>query len=383
MIRRVVAGSRWPAPPPAIVDLSAIPMTGTAAPEYAPFDDAVLALLRDEGIPGAALAVARQGRLVLSRGYGVVERGTRQPVDPGTRFRIASVAKPITAVAALALIDDRRDPGLLDAPLIPALGIEPWLPGSRKRDPRLDRVTLRMVLRHRGGWDRAKSFDPMFRSDRASEEMGVAAPISARDMARWGLGFPLDFDPGSRFAYSNFGYCLIGRWIEAVSGRSYERFVRERVLGPLGLGGMEIGREGKAGRLPGETAYHMPANDPRPDAPYVSIHPKPFDSHGGWVASAPELVRFADGWDQPAAGVVSKAAVGWALERPAVSLTREKDGSPAKAWQGFGWMVRPTGGGANLWHEGTMAGTSALVVRLASGTTWALLLNQRTEVDVD
>jgi len=380
---RVGAFSHGPAPPPAVVDLSAIPVSGTFVPELAPFDEAVLALLRDEGIPGAALAVARQGRLVLSRGYGVLERGVPTSVAPDARFRIASIAKPITAVAALALIEDLGETRLLDVPVVPALGIEPWLRNARSLDARLGRITLRHILQHSAGWDRERTFDPMFRAAEAARDLSVPSPPSPKDIARWGMGFPLDFEPGSRVAYSNFGYCLAGRWIEALSGRPYERYVRERVLGRLGVPAMEIGREGRAGRLSGESAYHMPTSDPEPETPYVSIHPPLFDSHGGWVATAPDLVRFADRWDDSGMGSVSRAAAQWVRERPTAPLPRRKDGTPAMAWHGLGWLVRPVAQGTNLWHSGTMAGTSSIVVRLASGTTWALLTNHRAMADLD
>jgi len=376
-------GARSPKPPPPVVDISPVPVSGDPVPGLEPFDDAVIGLLRAEGIPGGALAVARRGRILLSRGYGVLENGMPSPVVPETRFRIASVAKPITAVAALALIEDRREEMLLDAPFVERLGVEPWLPSGRPPDPRLARITLRQVLRHTGGWDREKSSDPMFQHERAARELGVPPPPSARDMARWGLGLPLDFDPGARFAYSNFGYCLVGRWIEAVSGMPYETFVRQRVLDRFGMASFAMGGNGRAGRLPGETAYHLRSGDTWTERPYTEVLPAAFDSHGGWVGSAADLVRFADLWNDAGAGGLTRAMASRVDERPSVPLPKEPDGSAAKAWHGLGWLVRPVAGGANRWHAGHMAGSTSLLVRLANGTTWALLLNQRTASDVD
>lgn len=83
---------------------------------------------------------------------------------------------------------------------------------------------------HRGGWDRGQSFDAMFQSLRFAREMNVAAPAKPEDIIRSMLTQPLDFNPGERFAYSNFGYCLLGRVIEKTTGQTYEHFVQTSVL---------------------------------------------------------------------------------------------------------------------------------------------------------
>src|SRR5687768_6692933 len=76
-----------------------VPMTGRADAALAPFDDLMTAFLREHDVPGAALAVARDGRLIYARGFGVADRATAAPVEPDSLFRIASLSKPITAVA--------------------------------------------------------------------------------------------------------------------------------------------------------------------------------------------------------------------------------------------------------------------------------------------
>ena len=80
------------------------------------------------------------------------------------------------------------------------------------------RITTRHLLQHTGGWDRDKSFDPMFRPREISRTLGVASPPGPRDILRYRLGQPFEFDPGTRYAYSNFGYCVLGRVIEKVTG---------------------------------------------------------------------------------------------------------------------------------------------------------------------
>lgn len=324
----------------------------------ASFDQAMEAQLQDTGIPGGALAVARGGRLVLSRGYGTS--------DADTLFRIASVSKPITAVAILTL----AKAGKLD------LDGKAFarLPGEKPADPRLESITVRQLLRHTGGWDREKSGDPMFRSVEFAKLLGRAPPADADAVIRVMRGAPLDFDPGARVAYSNFGYCLLGRVIESVSGESYEAYVKRAVLAPMGITRMRIGASRLEGRAPGETSYRQ--RDARPAVsvfepgtqvplPYGGFHLEAMDAHGGWIASAVDLVRFAVSID-PAFETEMLAAP---PDAPDV-------------WYGLGWQVRKLGDGRlNSWHTGSLPGTSALLVRRHDGLVWAALFNERSAKD--
>ncbi|HUT11069.1 MAG TPA: serine hydrolase domain-containing protein, partial [Thermoguttaceae bacterium] len=85
-----------------------LPTTGPAVPELAAFDRTMCDLLEKWGIPGGALAVAKDGRLLLARGYGLADVEAQQPVQPDALFRIASVSKPITAAAVLVLVEQGR-----------------------------------------------------------------------------------------------------------------------------------------------------------------------------------------------------------------------------------------------------------------------------------
>ena len=358
-------------------------MTGGDIPRYRPFDNAIVGLLRKEDIPGAAFALAMDGRLVHSRGYGVVRRGSDALVQPETRFRIASVTKPLTAVAVMCVLLDRRDPTLLDSPVVAAAGLSPRSDSGKPIDPRIATITVRHLLLHRGGWDRDKSGDPMFQHARVARDLGRRPPLVPKDYLEWGLARPLDFDPGTKSVYSNFGYNLLGRWIEAMSGQAYAEYVRDRVLRPMGIPGMSVGGSVRAGVAGEEVEYHMPRMHPLQEMPYTEIIPAVMDSHGGWLASATELVRFASLFDNPRGGGLPGDMARRMTERPPAPLGRGKDGQSSGAFQGLGWMVRPEGRSATIWHLGIMDGTTATLIRRADRVSWALLLNQRTDVDVD
>lgn len=359
-----------PPPPPA-----AIPISGQAVPELAAMDQMVSGLLRDWRIPGAAVAVTYQERLVYARGFGYADTASRRVVQPDDLFRIASVSKPITAVAALRL----ADAGLLDL-AAPAFALLPTLgpPPGQSPDPRLPAITGERLLWHAGGWDRAVSGDPVFQNAQIAAALGVTAPASASDVIRYMLGRSLDFDPGARYAYSNLGYMVLGRMIEAVTGESYETWVRREVLARAGITRMRIGRSRTADRAAGEVNYYdlqtapsvFPGQGtvPFPDG---GFYLESMDSHGGWIASAVDLAKFLTAVD---------AADGRPDLVPGPTLFRMLAPPPGNLWQGpvhygMGWLVRPIPG--NWWHNGSLPGTSSFVARYASGVTVAAVFNAR------
>ncbi|MCH5377118.1 MAG: beta-lactamase family protein, partial [Planctomycetes bacterium] len=228
--------------------------TGETDPRMESFDRMMCEFVNEHHVPGAALAVTDQGRLVYARGFGYADVESRQAVTATSLFRIASLSKPITAVAVLQLIEQGRLH--MDDKVFEILTFEPHLPDGSSCDDRLRAITIRHLLEHRGGWDRDRSFDPMFQSVRFAEMLGVRPPAEPEHIIRCMLGQPLDFDPGERYAYSNFGYCLLGRVIEAVTGQSYERYVQERVLAPLGIRSMRIGKTRLNERAENEVHYY-------------------------------------------------------------------------------------------------------------------------------
>lgn len=378
-----------------------VPVTGDPVPALAGFDRLMVSFVRDRGAPGAALAIARHGRIVYARGFGYADVEKREPVDPDALFRIASVSKPVTAAAVLQLAE--RGKLKLDDPafdLLPA-GLTPILEGDAKPDPRLRQITVRHLLHHTGGFDRDASFDPMFRSVAIARAAGAEPPATPGQVVRYMMGRRLDFDPGTREAYSNFGYCVLGRVIERAAGTGYEDYVRREVLAPLGIRRMRLGRTLLADRAPGEVRYY-----PRRDRAVPSVFPaaaagpdgdagagktvpvayggwclESMDAHGGWLASAPELARFASAFDDPNRCPVLKAESVLEMFRRPKDTGYDPAGKPKAAYYADGWMVRPVGKGGeeggrmNTWHAGRLDGTSTLLVRRHDGLAWAVLFN--------
>jgi CubicO group peptidase (beta-lactamase class C family) len=372
-------------PPTTQPPVTPIPLTGQAVAGLESFDQIIPELMRKHGIPGGAVALVRDGKLIYARGYGYGDVEAQTRVQPDALFRIASVSKPITAVAILKLVEEgklRLDDRI--APLISDLRPAE----SATVDARWERITIRHLLQHTGGWDRDRSFDPMFRPQTAADAVGAPAPASAETVIRYMKGVPLDFDPGARYAYSNFGYAILGRIIERVSGMSYEQYVRTAILAPLGITRMRLGRTRLADQATGEVRYYFPGqnyNGPSVRSVFAADGTVPYnyggfyleamDAHGGWIASTIDLLRFV-------------TAVDLRTNRPDFLRSASLEemiaaNAPVWAnsayWYGLGWLVRPSGGDANWWHNGSLPGTSSIIVRSYHNFAWAALFNARTD----
>lgn len=358
--------------------------TGKSDPRTASFDRMMTDFMVHHHVPGAALAVTDHGRLVYARGYGYGDVAKREKVEPTSLFRIASISKPITAVAVLQLVEQGRLN--LDDKVFDLLGWSAFTGDGC--DERLRSVSVRHLLQHRGGWDRAKSFDAMFQSVRFAQLQQQSPPAGPDAIIRSMFTQRLDFNPGEGYAYSNYGYCLLGRIIEKLTGQSYEEYVKEHVLEPLGIQSMVLGRSRLDERRDSEVRYYDPdagrsvfARDlDEPVAhPYGAWCLEAMDAHGGWLASAVDLARFACAFDEPEqCRVLRTETVSTMYARPIEESVGDADTEPPPVYYSCGWQNRAVEEGRfNRWHNGSLPGTSTLLVRRHDGRNWVLLLNSR------
>lgn len=310
--------------------------------------------LRNYDVPGISLAVARHGRLAYAFPAGLANTSTGEAVQVASRFRIASLAKPITAAAVTQLVAAGRlrldDTVFASGGLLSTLG--PPL------DQRVTQVTVLHLLQHAaGGWANDAN-DPMFTQPTLNARALIKAVLAARR---------LDTAPGTAFAYSNFGYCVLGRVIEAVTGVTYETYVRDNILTPCGIAHMEIAGNTLADRKRDEVVYQG-LDGENPYAMQVTR----MDAHGGWLAPAVELLRFAVRVDGlPSVPDLLPAAAISTMTTPSVLV-----GSNHYA---AGWHTTPEG---TWWHDGSLPGTRSLLVRTADGYCWAAVVNSgRTDTN--
>lgn len=306
-------------------------------------------------LPGISLAMSYRGKLKLLACFGYARRLQNIPVTPTHQFRIASVSKPITAVAILRL-QERRQLSIDDRVFAHGGSLSHFLDDvtiDADQRARLKRITIRHLLQHRsGGWSNQRGEAPMF----ARPALGMSHP----DLIRWTLvNMPLKNPPGENYAYSNFGYCLLGRVIEAATGKTYEDAVKELVLHPAGAKSIHVGKHQREQRRPDEVEYYD-----RFDPYGTNMDVSRMDSHGGWISTASDLVRFAqvvDGFDRPP-DLLTSSSIG--------QMT-----TPVGDGYGLGWNVNA---GKNWWHTGSFNGGSSILARIHDGHCWAVLVNTRS-----
>jgi len=298
--------------------------------------------------PALSAASARGEAPVDSRAWGWADR-PRVPATPRSRFRIASVSKPLTATALFTLVEAGRL--RLDDRVFAADGLLPEFSGLGRQPDWLHAITVHHLLTHTaGGWPNDSS-DPMWETPGRDALQLIAQTLGIR---------PLGAAPGERFAYSNFGYCVLGRVIEKASGLTYERYVQDHVLAPAGARAMQI-----AARAPADDEVRYYSQDGQD--PY-GVPIARMDSHGGWIATPSDLVRclvaiFAARDNNGARPLLSAASL--------ATMTRPTVANPTYA---CGWRVNTAG---NCWHTGSLPGTTSLVVHSAAGLSWAATLNTR------
>jgi len=210
-----------------------------------------------------------RGELRWSAGYGLADIENDVPATPDTVYRLASVSKPITAVAVLQLVEQGKID--LDAPVqryVPAFPAKQWP------------VTTRLLLGHLGGI--RHYVEGEFESTRHYATLSDALDIFRND--------PLVQEPGTKYLYSTYGYTLAGAVVEAASGTTFPEYVRRNVFAPAGMAGARVDdvfeiiphraqgyQKGPAGAMRNsglaDTSYKIPG--------------------GGLCGTAPDLARFA------------------------------------------------------------------------------------------
>lgn len=287
------------------------PMHGVEDPDFAAVDRLAQGYLERWGQPGVSVVIAHADRIIYAKGYGWADREARVPTSPWLEYRLASVSKTFTATAVMRLVEQGRVQ--LDAP---AWNYVAAFMAADPVDARLRQVTVRQLLAHSWGLDRAVSADPM--GGWYSE--GGRILSSCKDVLRYRLlRMTLDFAPGTRYAYNNTGYCWLGLIAETLDGRPLDVQLTA-LLGPeaLATGRVRMGSPVAQQITPDEPHYYdrigAPLGTPVPGLlppPAPTQVPRPYGVYaldgyagaGGLVASPLTVTRFVQrlvGARQPA-----------------------------------------------------------------------------------
>ncbi len=303
--------------------------------------------MREFDVPGFQLSYIRGSRLLYRGCFGEANRAEHEQVKPDSLFRIASCSKAFTSASIFLLIEAGKLK-LTDHIFTPD-GILPQYSNIGEHRDWIHAITVHDLLTHTGGGWSNKANDPMF------EKPG----FNHAELIEWTLKtHPLDDPPGTKYAYSNFGYCVLGRVIEKLSGERYAEFVHQHVLRPIGIFDMRIGTNKTA---PNEVHYYGQGGANAYDSPIARM-----DSHGGWIATATNLAHFLACLFSPEDKEGAKSIL------TPESLKTMTTGTKANPGYACGLSVNKYG---NAWHNGLLTGSMSLMVHTHGGVSWAAIIN--------
>jgi N-acyl-D-amino-acid deacylase len=360
-----------PAPPTTRHLTEVFPVTGKAGPGLEGLDEVVLEVMEHHGIPGAALTIALDGRLILAKGYGWSDVTTGTPTQPDTRFGLASLSKPITATAVLKLVEAGKL-GFDDRVFDLLKDLKP--PRGTREDPRYRTITVRQCLNHSAGWNRDLRGDPITWTPLVCRGLGVPPPLSAAQLLSFLMALPLDYDPGTECHYSNVGYIALGEVIAAVTGQPYGRWVLDNVLKPAGAKGAAL--EALNGRYLANAARRHLAGTLM-ILPPIELPMQ--DASGGWVGSAIDMMCFLTALDgSRGKALLTEKSLQAMIEPPPKPLGPFPDGTHV----GLGWdKVQSEGKRFGYFKSGNFPGERTFSKRRADGLKWVLLFNASMDFD--
>lgn len=308
-----------------------LPHAGLAQPKADSVDRYVRQFTRTHNIPGAAISIVRNGRVVKSAGYGTANLELNVPASAHSVFEIGSITKQFTAEAIMMLVELGKL-GLDD----PISRYIPDLPSA------WDGIHVRHLLTHTSGlhdWE----------SDTATS-FSLTREYTAREFIAFVAGKPLAFNPGSRFAYTNSAYPLLGLVIEKVSGIPYERFIRERIFTRAAM--TETRMRDNFSLVPNRASGYVDRGGLLRNG--QPLRPAILAANGFILSTASDMAKWMIALLNDA--IVTKASA-TAMSTP----TRLADGS-ALPFLGMGWFLGSAAGHRYLAHNGaTAAGFSSVV----------------------
>jgi CubicO group peptidase (beta-lactamase class C family) len=283
-------------------------------------------LMKEAEVPGLALALIRDGRTYWIHNFGVRDAKTGQPVTDETIFEAASLSKPVFAYGVLKLVDSGKLH--LDKPLSAYLA-KPYI----QNDPRLDKITARIVLSHRTGF-------PNWR--------GNANALTIR------------FTPGERFSYSGEGFVYLQKVVEQLTAKPLNEYMQETVFGPLGMTSSSyVWRPDYDART---AAGHDSGGEPG-----EKDKPKDANAAASLHTTAGDYARFLEALLE---GKGLRAETWKEMEKPQVAVDpectnctdRTLKGLSKNVFWGLGVGIQQTPDGESLWHWGDNGAFKAYMV---------------------
>lgn len=310
------------------------PTSEVEAISFENFEAAITSFMNSYDVPGLQVAITKDEQLVYLKSFGFSDLENQIPVEDNSLFRIASISKPITFISMLKLSEDDQfslgrkvfgESGVLGT----QYGTPPYAQGI------LD-ISINNLLEHTSGWTN-DPYDIMFDDPNLSFDDLFMEMIDNRSI-----------NATSTYYYLNFGYCVLGRVIENMSNETYEAYVQENILKPMGITEMKIGGNTLEERFENEAVYYPSTEGSF--SPY-NMNVTRMDAHGGWIASAKDLARFIVHIDR----------------KPNVPDILPTNRLNRPYFNFFNWV-----------HTGSLPGTSSVLSRHNDTFNYSVIMNKRS-----
>jgi CubicO group peptidase (beta-lactamase class C family) len=322
-------------------------------------DDYLELQLRRLHIPGASLAVVREGRLVKARGYGMASLELGAAASAATVYELGSNTKPFTAAAVLMLAEEGRLS--LDDPL------SKYFPQA---PPAWTGITLRHLLTHTSGIQNhvaVPGYMDVFKTD-----LSFRTTPAVEELVSMFYRLPLEFQPGESWAYDNTGYYLLGLVVEKASGRSYWQFLEQRVLRPLEMTATRSSDQRPL--VPNRAAGYDWVGATFENRPALPAQ-VPF-SAGGLLSTVEDMARWQAALDEDRLLSAATRERMW-------TAVRTRDGGTAPIGYGFGWFVDAVNGHRLVQHGGGTPGFSSVVYRFPAERLAVVILANHGDCILD
>jgi len=363
--------------------------TGIPVASMTNCDNETIAFMDNFDIPGMTMAIAREGKLVYMRAFGNANIAGTEDTQPYHLFRIASVSKPITSIAIMKLMEEGKI-NMSDKVFGPGSLLEnhDYFSNANITDDRIYNISVQHLLEHSGGFDKSQDCtpnptspypwhathcDPIGFPLHVTETLGTSNPVAEQDLVKFLLEKSLGFTPGTSYQYSNIGYLTLGIIIEELSGMSYEDYLKTEIFEPIGICDMHLGKNLLEDKYEREAEYPPSGyqnlsvygtNELLPNE-YGAWNHEAYDAHGGWIATASDLIRVLLAVDK----FNTKPDI---LQPSTIDIMTAP--SANASYYAKGWLVNQWD---NWWHTGAIDGTASNFVRTSDGFTFALILNKR------
>ena len=311
--------------------------------------------------PGAAVLVIKDGREVFQRGYGVTDLRTLHKIDEHTNFRLASVTKQFTAMAIMLLVHDgklRYDESLTE--------IFPEFPGYGKT------ITIRNLLNHTSGL--LDYEDLMAKQYGKTPDDQIPQIHDAGVLALLEKASTTNFPAGTRWQYSNSGYCVLAMVVEKVSGRPFGQFLHDRIFAPLHMTNTLAYEKGK-NEVPNRAYGHTPDGNGFRESDQSSTSATLGD--GGVYTSLADMARWDDALRRHTLLSEKEMQPALTAVHP-TSAPAEENGHPVS--YGFGWFVDPYKGHERMWHYGETVGFRTSIQRFPKDRLTVIVLANRADL---